>query len=55
MGFINIQEKWVIFEREEVHHEDREGHEDQIAEKKLNLKKMVSSFVLFACFVMIQN
>ena len=47
MESINIQKNWAIFERKEAHHEDREGHEDQIAEKELNLKKMVSSFVLF--------
>jgi hypothetical protein len=40
---------------EEAHHEDREGHEEQIAEKESTLKTMVFSLVLFACFVVIQN
>ena len=39
----------------EAHHEDREGREDQIAEKGSNLKKKFSFFVLFVCFVVTQN
>jgi hypothetical protein len=31
------------------HHEGREAHEDRIRERASNLKKMLSSFVLFVC------
>ena len=56
MESINIQKNWAIFERKrKLNTKIAKDNEDQIAEKELNLKKMVSSFVLFVCFVVIQN